>query len=266
MVQNTNEHYKVVHEAYHKAWFYGKDSPYELWQLAKIEDAFRGNDASPITKSSKLVDVGGGTGRFASLLREKFCLSEQVLLVDLSQEMLDEAKSLEGVTTLCQGAVEYARGAAQDFCDRILLKEVVHLVPPAELVEMYKGLFDSLKAGGVCLTVTRPKTEIQYPFSKKARMVWEENQPDSTVFAVAMQEAGLSAVEVKFETFPVTMQQKDWISMVSNRIWSTFSEDNFSGAELESTLEEIKTNFPPDADGNIKFNEVLVFVRGTKPK
>ena len=59
--KDTNEHYKVVHTAYHTAWFYGKDSPYEQWQLAKTENSFRGDDASPITEHTALVDVGGGT-------------------------------------------------------------------------------------------------------------------------------------------------------------------------------------------------------------
>eukprot|EP00961_Rhodomonas_salina_P148989 2005782-Rhodomonas_salina.1 len=240
MQKPTNEHYKAVCNDYHKSWFYGQNTPFEKWYIDHILKKFGdGPDCVKPQKTAKCCDVGAGTGRFATLLRERLELEQSVLCVDLSQSMLDEAKLQDGLETLCLGATEFARQAPEETFDRILCKETIMLVPWSEHLEMYQGLHRSMKSGGVCLTVCRPRERVEYPFGERARKVWVEKSRDLELLAKDMTTAGFD-VDVKYENFPVTMKQADWLSFVENRIWTTFAESNFSDEHLNAEIEEIK--------------------------
>ena len=53
---------------------------------------------------------------------------------------------------------------------RVLLKEVVHHIPPADVPALYAGLAAQLAPGGVAVTITRPQ-EVGYPLFARAREV-----------------------------------------------------------------------------------------------
>jgi len=253
------QHYERVPSTYHEAWFYSKDSPYEKWQLDIISAAFQ-----PIrdAKNCILADVGGGTGRFTGLVHKTLKLHQKSLCVDPSSGMLQSAQSVEGVKTLHQDALQFARTAEQNSYELCLLKEVVHHISEEDLDELFEGLYNGLTSDGKLVIITRPKEEFDYPFMEKACQVWKDNQPSASIFAESMKRSGFEDVTVKIEGFPVEMKRESWIDMVQDRMWSTFGEDNFSEQELKDGIEEIRSRFPED----LQFEERIVVIRGTASK
>jgi len=257
----NGDHYVKVPKLYHQAWFYRKDSPFETWQLSLIRNAVEGRLDESLCR---VADVGGGTGRFAQLLHSSLGLKQNVLCVDLSPDMLSQASQLPGVDTLLKDCVEFAAELPEACFDRFLLKEVVHHVPPKDLGAFYRGLYTGLRKDGVCLTVTRPKERIEYPFFEQARQVWIRDQPEATDFATAMELAGYKGVTIREHTFPVTLSKQLWMDMVSDRFWSTFARSNFDDDELAAGIQEIDAAFPADERGDISFNERMIFIEGYK--
>lgn len=254
------QHYDRVPKTYHTAWFYAKDSPYEHWQVELVSAAFAAADASVL----RLADVGGGTGRFTGLLRRHMGLEPPALCVDFSQAMLDEASGVDGVDTLCLDAVGFAKSAPAASADRVLLKEVVHHVSDGELQPMFADFHRVLAEDGVCLVFTRPHANIDYPFSDAAVAVWRANQPGEDMYVDAMRAAGFRSVESVTHGFPVSIKQAEWVGMVGDRMWSTFSEAHFDEGQLAKCIKEIAEKFPADDDGNIHFEERVVLIRAAK--
>lgn len=79
--EDEGAHYDTVNQAYHKAFFYTGE--YEDWQKQNI---LRRLELRP---GDRLVDIGGGTGRFASLLHGAAGLTHPALCVDPSAGMLE---------------------------------------------------------------------------------------------------------------------------------------------------------------------------------
>jgi len=255
----SSQHYERVPSTYHEAWFYSKDSQYEKWQLDIISAALQ-----PVrdTENCVLADVGGGTGRFAGLVHKTLELRKEALCVDPSSGMLQSAQSINGVKTVRQDALQFARSAKANSLGLCLLKEVVHHIAEEDLDELFEGLHNGLVSGGNLVIITRPKEEFDYPFMEKACQVWKNNQPSASVFADSMKRSGFQGVTVKIEGFPVEMKRESWIAMVQDRMWSTFGEDNLSEQELKDGIEEIRARFPED----LRFEERIVVIRGTASK
>lgn len=259
---HATEHYQRVPKVYHGAWFYNKDSPYELWQLSLIRNVFERN----MTPSCKIVDIGGGTGRFAHLLHGSMKLEKNILCVDLSADMLEQAKGLKGVDVLESDAVKFAEGIKDFTFDRVLLKEVIHHVSEDDLDMFFQNVFRMLNNDGICLIITRPKETIEYPFFKNAREVWRLGQPDASIFKNSMERAGFKAVNISEVNFPVRIPKKHWLEMLSDRFWSTFSTDNFSDDELKNGIKEVDLRYPEDENGNLSFSEKMIFIEGVAKK
>ena len=128
------DHYKNVSASYATAFFYTGE--YEDWQKGHILRCLR------LAPEQRLVDIGGGTGRFAHLLHEAAALQQEAVCVDPSASMLEEAAALEGVATEHCGGVEWA--SKPERYDRALIKEVVHHLTDDELGTMYGGIFNQV--------------------------------------------------------------------------------------------------------------------------
>ena len=89
----------------------------------------------------RLLDAGGGTGRIAQLLSDKI---NQVVVADLSVEMLQQASVKAGLLTVCSHSEFFP------FCDnnfeRILMVDALHHV--CDQVETVRELWRVLKPGG----------------------------------------------------------------------------------------------------------------------
>ena len=143
-------HYKEASENYHSAFFYSGE--YESWQLDVIIEHI------DISENDRLLDLGGGTGRFASLIYNKVGLKFPVTCVDPSDDMLQQTKKLIGINAVCSDALNFSVIDNGITYDRILMKEVVHHLSEEDL----KITFSALKTGRFISIIT--KTQEQFFF------------------------------------------------------------------------------------------------------
>jgi len=159
---NQEHHYKEASDNYHSAFFYS--GVYESWQLKIILKAL------DLSKTDRLANVGGGTGRFSSLIYKNAMLKHPVACIDPSRDMLSQAKELEGVDAICCNSVEFARKKDQITYDRILMKEMVHHLSEEDFKTTFSLLLDKLPEDGKVVICTRPH-EVEYPFFEAAHAV-----------------------------------------------------------------------------------------------
>lgn len=248
---DENNHYAGVSTNYHTAFFYSGE--YEAWQQQNILSRLK------LGPANRLVDIGGGTGRFASLLYAAASLEHDALCVDPSPDMLSEAAKLPGIKSLCQGGLEFATGTDAGGYDRVLLKEVVHHLKHDELTRMFGGLWSKLPIGGVCLVCTRPQI-VDYPFFQAALEVWSQQQPAMEYYEELLSGLGF-VVTAEVAEYPASLNRDWWLEMVGNRFWSTFS--HFSDEDLAAGIQEIRAEH--EASETISFTEKMVFITATKP-
>jgi len=254
-------HYQNVSNSYHEAYFYAKNSDYERWQLDVVANCF-----SPLHRQRlsqlQVVDIGGGTGRFAGLIRSRLSLNRPVICVDMSADMLKEAEQEDGVIPHLADAVSYAKSMHPESVDFALNKELIHhLKMSEEVTEFYKGLYKGLRYGGKSVTITRPQKNISYPFFEEARQVWIKNAHASVDIEKIMIDCRFSNVKLETKEYPVTMSLNQWTNMVKGRMWSTFS--HFSDDDLHAGVKEIESRFNSDS-GLVTFHERLNIIQGEK--
>ncbi len=91
----TSVHYANVVNSYNQSFFYKNGSDYQPWQLSHVLHYLG------LKPTDKVVEVGCGTGRFTSDLYTEAGLTQNILAVDPSQSMLNEAQTLPGITIDC---------------------------------------------------------------------------------------------------------------------------------------------------------------------
>lgn len=256
-----NVHYSKIPEHYHSSFFYAKDSPYEKWQVSLIVNTFRRGKVD--SGRSRFVDLGGGTGRFTNLVRNALELKGPVSCVDLSKEMLSQAQGYDGIHCVNLDALTFAMTVAPNSFDLILLKEVIHHVSPEKLPEFFCGLLKGTSEEGTCVIVTRPRVGINYPFMSKAVKIWEKNQTEPDEIRNVMISAGFKNVELSSHSYPVSISIEEWIQMIRRRMWSTFSEENFSYSELEEEISKTMEKYEGSLDQMLHFDEVLIIISAT---
>ena len=133
-------HYKEASNIYDTGFF--NTGEYEAWQLDIVLKTL------DLNETDRLADIGGGTGRFASLIYKTARLKYPVTCVDPSPNMLSQAKDLQGVNTVCCGAVEFASRNDDITFDRILMKAMVHHLSEDELKATFSSLINKLSKQG----------------------------------------------------------------------------------------------------------------------
>lgn len=249
--QIQQHHYKNASKNYHSAFFHSGD--YESWQLEVIMKHL------DISENDRLLDLGGGTGRFASLIYNRIGLKYPVTCVDPSQDMLQQTKKFEGVVAICSDALEFSLSKDDIVYDRILMKEVVHHLGEEDLKTTFRALLNKLVMDGKLVICTRPQ-DVEYPFFQEAHAVWRKNQPPKEYFIMLLQQSGFSVSSVSVHEYPVSLAMNLWITMIRNRFWSTFSE--FDDDNIEKGITEIQEKF--GQSGFVNFSEKYVLIVAQK--
>jgi cyclopropane fatty-acyl-phospholipid synthase-like methyltransferase len=249
----TSVHYANVATAYNQAFFHEDNSDYQRWQLGYVLHHLR------LQPTDQVVDLGCGTGVFTSELYTKAGLTKNILAVDSSQSMLNLAQNLPGLTIHCSEMQSFAQDSSIRY-DKTLTKENIHHIPLKELPELYRGIYRQLHQGGILLTVTRPVI-VHYPFFQAALERWVKQTQSHKICILAkyMEETGFS---VSYQTYyyPVQIAKNQWLEMIRNRFWSTFSY--FNDEELEAGITELATEY--DQTDILKFEEALIFIEAVK--
>ena len=225
-------HYKEVSVNYHSAFFYSGE--YESWQIDIILKHL------DLSKNDRLADIGGGTGRIASLIYEKGGLRYPVTCVDPSADMLQWAYSLKGVDTICSDAVNFCLEKNDILYDRILMKEVVHHLTEKELKTTFSALQNKLSKDGNLVICTRPH-EVEYPFFQEAYAVMRNNPRSKEYYVSLLEQSGFVVSSISVHDYPASLNIDWWITMIRNRFWSMFSK--FDDEQLEEGINEIVEQF-----------------------
>lgn len=231
---------ELVSKKYKDAWCYKKNTFYEKWKLNIIIKTILESLSENFT-SHKLLDIGGGDGRFSYLIKNELKLIQNAICLDASKFMLG---NYEGVDNICQDANDFLLQTNYKF-DICMMKECVHHID-----NFYESLYDSLNDNGIFIIVTRPR-EVDYPFSEKANEIWKINQQNSDFYMKKMTDAGFKNVTNYLYEIPIKV--KNWNEFVSNRTWSTFSE--FTEEEIQMEIENKK---------EVEFKEKIIIIKGIK--
>jgi len=154
-----------------------------------------------------------------------------------------------------------------DGYDQILVKEAVHHFDEKDRVGIFRGMREGLRSQRrrtssvsstttstaatddddsinettvitpSVLIVTRPQTDIDYPFWDEALDVWKKNQPSIETIENDLKTAGFTNIQRSVESFPCSISLHRWQLMIRTRFWSTFS--NFNDDELDRACEII---------------------------
>lgn len=252
MNKSTNKtHYQEVATNYANFWFYENDTPYQKWQLEKV------NKKLTLQSTDKLCDIGGGPGNFAARLHKLAQLSTKVLIVEPNKAFVDQAALVNNVVALSGDAVTFASEQDGELFDKILLKEVVHHLPTnEELITIFRGLKKRLNPNGQLLIMTRPQSAAHFPFFKAALQGWSKQQLPASFYVEKIQKAGFAKVTTTIEGFPICMPRGIWYELLRQRFWSHLTP--FSDAEIEEGIQEIEGQFPEG--GDFKFEDQFVFI------
>ena len=225
-------HYKKISEKYHSAFFYSGE--YESWQINLILKHL------DLSENHRLADIGGGTGRFASLIYEKGGLKYPVTCVDPSADMLQRACKLKGVHTICSDAVEFCLGKDDIIYDRILMKEVVHHLTEKELKNTFSALQNKISKNGYLVICTRPH-DVEYPFFQEAHAVMQKKVRSKEYYVSLLEKSGFVVSSISVHDYPASLNINWWTTMIRNRFWSIFSR--FDDDQLEQGIDEINGKF-----------------------
>lgn len=247
----TSEHYTNVATSYNQAFFHQDGSDYQRWQLGHILHHLR------LQPTEQVVDLGCGTGVFSTLLYTEAGLRQNILAVEPSQSMLNHAQTLPGITAHCTDALSFAQDQSIRY-DKILMKEMVHHIPRADLPKLYRGIYRQLQQGGILLTVRRPAI-VHYPFFQAALDLWPKKKSPVETLVKQMEGAGFS---VSYQTYdyPVQIAKQQWFEMIKNRFWSTFSY--FNDEELAAGLAELAAKYAQT--DVLYFADSLMFIEAVK--
>jgi len=283
----TDSHYEQhSKESYESAYFYSPGAYMDHLRGLVVQTLQLSEN--PIVPR-RLLDIGGGTGNFTQLLLRANPALEAIVvdpfLVDDNNSEKDKNPKLHFVQASAEAfAEDYHHASANDNDDtnkedtiewrrdyhHVLLKEVVHHLE--NRVAIFQGMRDGLAKDSEAqqqqyphlLIMTRPQIEIDYPLWPAACHVWAANQPSHQMLTRELYQAGFSKVQFSLESYPCQISLKQWQAMVKRRFWSTFS--NFTDEELEQACESMPLLHADrlDEDGNLTFEDRLVFLTAWK--
>ena len=260
-----SSHYGGVRQVYDQAPFYAP-GPYEAWLVEACLSRLG------LSASHALADLGGGSGAFATKLKEH-AGARWLSVIEPSAEMITGADTNPLVDeAVVADALSWAEGGSGDGgekigvntasaerrFDRVLLKEMVHHISDDLRPHVFRQLRERrlTPEDGRVLIVTRPQREIDYPLWNAAYDVWAQNQPSEADLVQELREAGYGSVDVHLHSYPHEVPLDEWRRLVRGRFWSTFS--NFTDAELEVGCAHIGAR--SDADGMLRFEDRLLLI------
>ncbi|MCL4322086.1 MAG: methyltransferase domain-containing protein [Deltaproteobacteria bacterium] len=124
-------------------------------------------------KKLKALDIGAGTGLFASFLLEKYP-DARVTLIDMAEDMLNVAKRrFEGNGNIKYITADYSRYGFSENFDAVISAMSIHHLADAEKRRLFKKIYGLLNTGGIFVNAEQvmgetPELDALY------RKLWEE--------------------------------------------------------------------------------------------
>lgn len=257
----NKEHYEShTSSSYDSAYFYSPQGNYTSFLCKKVQQTL--GDIKSNSNKEWLLDIGGGTGTFTKMLMDKSDLTG-VILDPYFNENDDKLFFVKGAADDLI-VNDDAWWKAKDKYKYCLMKEVIHHLSVDNRIDIFRGILSVLKPSNnpSLLIITRPKYDIDYPLWPQAKTVWSDNQPSADGVISDLQSAGFINVASNTIIYPCIMNMNQWLGMVKGRVWSTFS--HFDKEELDQGCDWIMKNVDVDEDGNISFEDRLIFITASK--
>jgi len=186
-----------------------------------------------------LVDLAGGTGALGASIASMAKLTNPVLCVDPSREMLEVAGKKEGVTSMCMSAEEWS--AKEGKVDRVVIRGALHHFARKLVPEIFSGIFAKLTPGGR-LVVEKPADSYAcLPYPKRVVSLMNSQEPQKEDVLKLLTEAGFKT-ESHRHKFLVEKPKLELFESFRARLCSGFSM--FSDSEIEEGIREVDLRFP----------------------
>jgi 2-polyprenyl-3-methyl-5-hydroxy-6-metoxy-1,4-benzoquinol methylase len=209
-----------------------------------------------LSEDDVLVDIGCGTGMYSLALVDQVPLSQPVIGVDPSEEMLAGIPEDAPITRVAADAVDFS--ARPGTYDKVLIKEAIHHVE--RKAELFGNLYERLTPGGIVLLVHVDPRLVQYPLWDAAleRCRWWFADPDELVRQLA--EPGFE-VERDLLAYDHSVPKERYLRMVETGYMSVLT--SFEDDELEAGVKEMTERY---ADRSVlEFTESFDYLTATKP-
>lgn len=214
---------------------YSFESNYEPEIIEKIVDICGDNN------SLKLLDLGGGTGKFSEKFKK--LTNWEITIGDISNELLKQA-SYKNLKTIYQDLNNL--NLVNDKYDIILIKCCIHFVN--NLDNFYKNLSNCLNKNGKIFIITRPQlTEL--PFNDKLKKQWMKIQPH--IDDLLKYSDLYFNKKIEHLKYRIKIKEIEWINMILNKSMSHINGDD---------VEELR-RYSLESDRFIEFYDNLIFVQ-----
>ena len=189
------------------------------------------------TETFKFLDLGGGSGIFADLVKQY--TNWDIVVGDYSEKLLQSAK----IKNLKTALMDINDLSLDEKYDIVLCKYCIHYVKNYPL--FYKAMHQLLNENGKIYIISRPQVT-EFPFTEKLHKQWKESQPSPSEFLNTA--SNFFRLKMEFFSFPVEMKQKEWNNIILNKAMSHIKDDDANEVKLFNE------------EDTIKFFENIIFV------
>ena len=211
----------------------------------------------PLSPDDQLIDVGGGTGQLALMIKSDIKMEKPIVCVEPAKAMCEVASKREGVIAINKTAEEFFSSKPDYPLKVVLINNCVHFLN-ADLV--FSGLVKYLPEDGICM-VTLLAFDDTFPLFEKARndTVAVGKLRKSSHYPSLIESRGLKCKVVE-SSGHVRLEKALWYEAIRNKFMSHLAK--YSEEELEEGITELETCYK-DVDV-IEFNLPIVGLIVTK--
>jgi len=238
-------HYNNIADVFNKVWKFSDG--YKNWVIENI------NSFLQLIPNDTLVDIGGGTGTFTSMLKNVSNV-KRAICVEPSSSMCDKAREFNNIECLCEDATTFSQINSIKY-NKVLLKEVVHHIKNRE--EVWNNFYKQLPSNAKILIITRPQ-KIQFPLFASALEAFKNNQPPIEELVNELEQSKFKVTyEIKNYTF--SLADSEWYMMLENRFMSDL--DQFTDNEIKEGINELKNTHSGDM---YEIRDNIIYLVATK--
>ncbi len=238
-------HYNDIADVFNKVWKFSDG--YKTWVIENI------NRFLELNQNDILIDIGGGTGTFTSLIKRKSNV-KKAICVEPSSSMCNKAKEFDNIECICEDAYTFSKKKNITY-NKILFKEVVHHIKDRKKV--WDNLYKNIPSNSKILIITRPQN-IEFPLFNAALEAFKVNQPPIENLINELENSKFQVTyEIKKYTF--TLSTKEWYMMLENRFMSDLN--HFTDHEIKLGIDELKQNHKGTT---YDINDNIIFLVATK--
>ena len=244
--EEVKSHYSRLANKYDESWEYSPDLV--NFFSHKIVDYLE------LIPTDIFVDLGCGTGIYTKKIKELSQLTNPIICVDNSPQMIESIPKNNEYEPILMDAVEFTK-MPQKY-DKLLMKHMAHHIDNRE--ELFKNLFNNLKSQGIILLVMMQPV-IEYPLFNEAKKRCQDFRLNYKDVVALFEKVGL-LTDVFFKDYPIRIEKERYFQMLRDRFLCLLSY--FDDNEINKGIDELREKYSKESIW--QFKERYLFVRGRK--